>query len=576
MSVSSIVSSIVSTLTSAYSEYQASQSNNSTSENQDNSSSRYGAATTVTLSPGATAAADELDFSSTKDGVTLLLGNSDSSGIDGSYKSKAAGGYGDAEGADVSGVTVVTTTAKSDNVFGGSADEDISLGAGNDTFDTYTTNSGNDVIDGGAGNDTIYAGDGNDVLIGGTGDDDLNGEAGNDTIYGGDGKDKISGGSGNDRISGGAGDDTIDAGSGDDIISVTAGKDEVDAGSGNDTISVSAGAQAKIDGGAGTDTLELDGSAADYEISNSRSGKVTITSKTDSTFKVEMYDVENITFKGDAAAAEPAATPAPAPAEIKPVADDTKSNPHKTSASLVFGGVDSAAVRNAVREFSSGVARASDAGNKPFDIKNDTKPQSQAPAQTGGEAALEPAAQNILAQAIGQLVATPQPGLAARSYNESDRLVAQLDIKGARPTANPLDKAAATPISEQTRENDIRKAALQDKSVTSARADDGIGSKAFEKPALNDRPALAGTVGKQADSPLATKAEKPDLTKPASTASEDKPSPLAAARAEDKPTATASDKDKDADFDKPGSTDGADAKVGDRLKAARAYSRAAA
>lgn len=547
MSVSSVISNIASTLASAYSDYQASQT--STTSSQSTSTSSYGAATNVTLSPGVTASADELNFSASKDEVTLLLGYTDTGGVDGKYKNTAAGGYDAAEGAQVSGVTVVTTTSESDKVFGGSADEDVSLGAGNDTFDTYTTNSGNDVVDGGAGNDTIYTGDGNDVLIGGDGNDKLYGEAGDDTIYGG------------------AGNDTIEAGSGNDTVAVTAGKDDVDAGSGNDSISVSAGAEAKIDGGEGNDTLVLDGSAADYTI-KTKDGTTTITSKTDKDFKVEMKNVENITFKADQVAAA-GAPPAAAPPVAETTADDSKSDPYKTSASLVFGGVDSAAVRNVMREFAAGAAKVTDAGSKPVEIKEQQKPQAQAPAQTGEETALEPAAQNILAQAIGQLAPTVQTELARKSYTETDRLAEALNIKGARATANPIEKLEAQPVIKQTRENDISKPALQDKSVTSAKPDTGIGSKADEKPALNSRPALAGKDDDKKASPLN---DKPGV----SGKDDDKKSPLEASRADKKDEAkkatSASDKDKDGDIDKPGA---ADKDADTRLRAFRAYSSAA-
>lgn len=562
MSVSSVISNIASTLASAYSDYQASQT--STTSSESTSTSSYGAATNVTLSPGATASADELDFSASKDSVTLLLGYTDTSGVDGKYKNKAAGGYDAAEGAQVSGVTVVTTTSEKDKVFGGSADEDVSLGAGNDTFDTYTTNSGNDVVDGGAGNDTIYTGDGNDVLIGGTGDDLLVGENGDDAVYGGAGDDYIDAGDGNDFIDGGAGDDDIASGDGNDTILISSGNDKVSAGSGDDTIVVSGGSGGTIKGGSGNDTLELEGTSSDYTV-DIRDSKAVITRNDGSDFKLKLENVENIIFKGDVKATEPA------PIEIKPPvsADDTKSDPYKTSASLVFGGVDSAAVRNVMREFAAGAAKVTDAGSKPVDIKEQQKPQSQAPAQTGEETPLEPAAQNILAQAIGQLAPTVQTELARKSYTETDRLAEALNIKGARATANPIEKLEAQPVIQQTRENDISKPALQDKSVTSAKPDTGIGSRADEKPALNSRPALAGKDDDKKASPLN---DKPGV----SGKDDDKKSPLEASRADKKDEAkkatSASDKDVDGDIDKPGA---ADKDADTRLRAFRAYSSAA-
>ncbi|WDP90361.1 MAG: VWA domain-containing protein [Desulfobacter sp.] len=68
---------------------------------------------------------------------------------------------------------------------------------------------GNDIIDGGDGNDTIYGQEGIDIIDGGAGDDTINGGSGNDIINGGAGDDTINGGTGNDTIDGGEGFDTL-------------------------------------------------------------------------------------------------------------------------------------------------------------------------------------------------------------------------------------------------------------------------------------------------------------------------------------------------------------------------------
>jgi choice-of-anchor C domain-containing protein len=59
------------------------------------------------------------------------------------------------------------------------------------------------------GNDILNGGAGNDQLFGNGGDDTLNGGAGNDSLFGGSGNDTLRGGSGNDRLDGGAGTDTV-------------------------------------------------------------------------------------------------------------------------------------------------------------------------------------------------------------------------------------------------------------------------------------------------------------------------------------------------------------------------------
>ncbi len=84
--------------------------------------------------------------------------------------------------------------------------EVINAGAGDDIIDMtssdYSTSSINMAIDGGDGNDVIWAGQGADTLMGGNGDDILNGSSGNDQLTGGAGKDifEFTSTSGNDRI----------------------------------------------------------------------------------------------------------------------------------------------------------------------------------------------------------------------------------------------------------------------------------------------------------------------------------------------------------------------------------------
>ena len=76
---------------------------------------------------------------------------------------------------------------------------------------------GSDTLDAGFGNDNLQGGDGDDLLIGGAGDDHFRGYDGNDTQLGGDGRDEFQqfdftpGGSGpgNDVLDGGAGVDTV-------------------------------------------------------------------------------------------------------------------------------------------------------------------------------------------------------------------------------------------------------------------------------------------------------------------------------------------------------------------------------
>jgi len=146
-------------------------------------------------------------------------------------------------------------------VWGTLNNEVLNGGAGDDTIfgmdghDVINGGAGADVLNGGAGNDTIEAGDGRDIINGGIGADSLLGGAGNDTIYGMNGFDLIHGGDGDDRLSGGAGNDTIFGGAGNDNMLGGLGADKLFGGSGQDAIYGIEGIDL-LDGGAGDDWLE--------------------------------------------------------------------------------------------------------------------------------------------------------------------------------------------------------------------------------------------------------------------------------------------------------------------------------
>lgn len=88
--------------------------------------------------------------------------------------------------------------------------ERIQAGGGNDVVDlTSRRYEYDDVrIDGGIGNDTLWANSGADVLVGNAGHDNLYGGAGNDTLHGGEDNDILDGGRGADTMIGGTGNDT--------------------------------------------------------------------------------------------------------------------------------------------------------------------------------------------------------------------------------------------------------------------------------------------------------------------------------------------------------------------------------
>ncbi|SFK79259.1 beta strand repeat-containing protein [Falsiroseomonas stagni] len=98
----------------------------------------------------------------------------------------------------------------------------IEGGAGSDTI---TGSGGADTIDGGAGQDAINGSGGNDIMLGSGGNDNLNGGAGADSLVGGEGNDQLSGGTDGDTLAGGVGNDTMDGGTGADSIAGGVGDD---------------------------------------------------------------------------------------------------------------------------------------------------------------------------------------------------------------------------------------------------------------------------------------------------------------------------------------------------------------
>ncbi|HZN66569.1 MAG TPA: calcium-binding protein [Tepidisphaeraceae bacterium] len=91
-------------------------------------------------------------------------------------------------------------------------------------------------IEGGSGNDTVWAGDGADTVYGGDGADDLRGTDGNDLMYGGGGADTMDGGDDNDNMYGGDDADSMLGGTGNDVLTGDGGNDTLDGLAGNDSL----------------------------------------------------------------------------------------------------------------------------------------------------------------------------------------------------------------------------------------------------------------------------------------------------------------------------------------------------
>ncbi len=186
--------------------------------------------------------------------------------LENSGNSAAMQGYesNDFDGGDPAGTWTFSTNNGIPDVLtvrGTTGDDVMGFGFTDSAGNQITT--GDDLIDGGDGNDDIEADEGDDVIFGGAGADSIDGWTGDDTIEGGAGNDDISGQGDNDLILGGDGDDWLSGGDGWDTIFGGAGNDELSAGSTDDS----------LDGGDGNDTLRgesgwntLVGGAGDDEI----------------------------------------------------------------------------------------------------------------------------------------------------------------------------------------------------------------------------------------------------------------------------------------------------------------------
>lgn len=137
---------------------------------------------------------------------------------------------------------------------GGAGDDMIWALGGADFVDGGT---GNDTIDTGVGSDFVIAGDGDDWVFAGHGlGDTILGGLGDDELYGShDGADMIHGEAGNDRVYGQGGNDMLFGEEGDDVIDGGIGADVVSGGLGDDELAGGGGHGDSLDGGAGDDLL---------------------------------------------------------------------------------------------------------------------------------------------------------------------------------------------------------------------------------------------------------------------------------------------------------------------------------
>ena len=205
------------------------------------------------------------------------------------------------------GANTFVGTAGDDNALGVGGNDNLSGGLGNDTLnggngnDTLDGGAGADNMDGGAGNDTFVVDSVGDVINGGAGIDTVRsllnsfvlaanledlvfagsgafsgtGNAANNFLTGGLGNDTLSGLGGTDRLTGGGGADTLTGGAGVDTFvlaqssdSLTAARDIITdfraAGSGNDRIDLTGIDANLLAGGSNPFTTLLAGNASSF------------------------------------------------------------------------------------------------------------------------------------------------------------------------------------------------------------------------------------------------------------------------------------------------------------------------
>lgn len=137
----------------------------------------------------------------------------------------------------VAGIVMVVDDDDDDVTTNSGSDGDSgSDGGGGADIASFIGASGDDEIDGDAGNNTVLGKNGEDTLDGLEGDDRVFGDGGNDSVDGGEGNDSVFGGNGQDLVLGGEGDDLSRGGRDSDLLVDTSGADTIFGDTGNDLI----------------------------------------------------------------------------------------------------------------------------------------------------------------------------------------------------------------------------------------------------------------------------------------------------------------------------------------------------
>ena len=241
---------------------------------------------------------DAGDGNDTLDGGTgadTLLGGSgdDTFQLNGTFGDDIITGGETGEVADGDVIDASSQTTDLTVNFSGAEAGTINGGISDVTFteiEGIVTGSGDDVINGGSGNDTVATGDGNDIFFGGAGNDFVGAGAGDDTLTGGLGEDILIAGAGNDTLTvaegdqalGDEGDDTFIV---EDLTETSTGTIIIDGGSGIE----STGDTLNVNGLATESIADIRANAID-DGTGSYSGSFTMADGTVVTFS----EIENI------------------------------------------------------------------------------------------------------------------------------------------------------------------------------------------------------------------------------------------------------------------------------------------
>ena len=160
---------------------------------------------------------------------------------------------------------VATLTGGEAKIGSDTANDDLAGGSGNDFLNGKW---GADKLEGGDGRDVLYGKRGDDSLKGGNGSDVLRGHEGDDTLadngYGPDmDNDALFGGAGDDKLLAGEGNDTLDGGAGSDWLLAMEGDNVLRGGTRIDPTISDAGGQYVPDGEADTFIFTPSGTGVD-------------------------------------------------------------------------------------------------------------------------------------------------------------------------------------------------------------------------------------------------------------------------------------------------------------------------